>query len=323
MTTIAKTRPSKTLTLKDRLAHLTFVEACKLIGPRGKELIQKNANEWDFDLDEDVHLGKDFFRLRFGTPKSKPIIVTLTLMSEARNRLHWECSHCHNACDHVGAAFSLILEEKFSLGLSAAPPERAPTDELSEETLIDAAIAERAERAKTEPMAVQSADRAKPWTDYTVTNRTSGKSYRVALRGLKPGDSYCSCPDFRTNTLGTCKHILHVINKTKRRFSADDLKRPYVRKRLALHLRYADDVTLRLLTPARMSEEVAAIVRPISDCAIEDMHDLTKRIGNLQRLGSEVTVFPDAEEFIAQRFFSDRIASLTAEIRKNPASTLR
>ena len=54
-----------------------------------------------------------------------------------------------------------------------------------------------------------------PWTDYMVTNRLSGKTYRVALRGLEPGESYCSCPDFRTNTLGTCKHVLHVSTKVQ------------------------------------------------------------------------------------------------------------
>ena len=50
--------------------------------------------------------------------------------------------------------------------------------------LIARALADRTERAKIEKMKVQSADPKRPWTDYTVTNRLSGKSYRVALRGL-------------------------------------------------------------------------------------------------------------------------------------------
>ena len=44
-------------------------------------------------------------------------------------------------------------------------------------------------------------------------------TYRVALRGWERGESYCSCPDFRKNTLGTCKHILHVLEKVPRSFS--------------------------------------------------------------------------------------------------------
>ena len=81
--------------------------------------------------------------------------------------------------------------------------------------MIARALADRAERAKTEKMTVQAADPTQPWTDYTVTNRLSGKTYRVALRGTEPGDSYCSCPDFRTNTLGTCKHVMHVLHKVQ------------------------------------------------------------------------------------------------------------
>ncbi|MHC5543705.1 helicase, partial [Singulisphaera rosea] len=123
---VMTTRPSGRLSLKDRLSRLTFLEACKLLGPTGKSLIQKSANLWDFDLDEDVYLGDDLFRLRFppaqDDPKKKPIVVTITLMAEARDRLHWNCTHCDVACEHAGAAFSLILEDKVSLGL-AAPPE--------------------------------------------------------------------------------------------------------------------------------------------------------------------------------------------------------
>jgi hypothetical protein len=214
-TPVATTRPSGQLTLKDRLSRLSFVDACKLLGPKGAKLIKRGANLWDIKTDQDVFLGDDLFRVRL--PESgvdgQPLIVTITLMAEARQRLHWNCSHCFQACEHVGAAFSLILEEKLVLGLAAPPKPRVAIESLAEDELVAKALAERAERAKIEKMAVATADGTRPWTDYTVTNRTSGKSYRVALRGLEPGGSYCSCPDFRTNTLGTCKHIPHVLKK--------------------------------------------------------------------------------------------------------------
>ena len=113
------------------------------------------------------------------------------------------------SAEHAGAAFSLILEEKLALGLAGAPPTRTPAESVSEEALV----AERAERARTEKMRLTSLDSQEIWTDYTLTNAASGKSYRVALRGWQPGQSYCSCPDFRKNTLGTCKHILHALEK--------------------------------------------------------------------------------------------------------------
>jgi len=49
------------------------------------------------------------------------------------------------------------------------------------------------------------------FSEYHVTNPTTQRTYRVAIRGVCPGDNYCSCPDFETNTLGTCKHIEWVL----------------------------------------------------------------------------------------------------------------
>lgn len=319
-TTTRKTLPGAKLSLKDRLSRLTFVEACKLLGPEGRPLIQRNANAWDFKFEEDVYLGEDLFRLRFPRflDTDAPAIVTITLMAEAKQRLHWNCTHCTSACEHVGAALSLILEEKMRLGLAEKPKPRVPVESLDDENLVNRALADRAERAKTEKMVVKSADGSQPWTDYTVTSKLSGKSYRVALRGLEIGDSYCSCPDFRTNTLGTCKHVLHVLGKIKRNFTPNDLKRPYRRHRLGLHLRYDGDVTLRLLVPEKVDDATAAIIKPLRDRPIEDLHDLMQRLARLQKLGKELMVYPDAEEFIQQRLFEARMRETTAAIRRNP-----
>src|SRR5438045_1684285 len=96
----AKVRPSDRLSLKDRLSRLTFVEAWKLLGAQGRQLIQSNANNWTIDIEEDVHLGDDLFRVRF---PSEGAIVTITLMAAARQRLHIRCDQCETVCDHVGA----------------------------------------------------------------------------------------------------------------------------------------------------------------------------------------------------------------------------
>ena len=167
-------------------------------------------------------------------------------------------------------------------------------------------------------MTVKVVDADRPWSDYLVTNHLSGKTYRVALRGFDPGDSYCSCPDFRTNTLGTCKHILRVATKVRRRFTPAQLRRTFRPTNLALHLRYADDVTLRLVPPKELDEPVAAIVAPLLDRAIENLPDLMKRLTRLQKLGQEVVVYPDAEEFIQQRLAQRRLCETTTAIRRDP-----
>ena len=123
-TSTAKVLPSGQLSLKDRLSRLTFSEACTVLGPEGRQLIcQRHLNTWEFKLREHVFLGPDLFAC-----DSPPI----PLMGASRR---WSRSRCWprsatgfisaviaagGACEHVGAAFSLILEEKLALGLRFA-----------------------------------------------------------------------------------------------------------------------------------------------------------------------------------------------------------
>src|SRR5438128_7491961 len=239
------------LTLIAKLSRLSYQQTLKLLGSDGPKLLRA-GDSWDFRIEEDVYLNEDLFRLKFplapGETESPPV-VTISLMDPSNGRLRWNCTVCESLCEHVGAAFSFILDEKMTLGLAAPPAERVPVESLSEQELIERAIEERLERAHAERMTVKSANPEQPWTDYTVASTISGKAYRVALRGREPGDAYCSCPDFRTNTLGTCKHILHVLTKLKRRFTSAQLNRPYVRKTISLHVRYHERAALRLLLP--------------------------------------------------------------------------
>ena len=44
-----------------------------------------------------------------------------------------------------------------------------------------------------------------------------GKRIFLHIRGARPGDNFCSCPDFATNTLGTCKHIEFTLARLERK----------------------------------------------------------------------------------------------------------
>src|SRR4030065_2045031 len=211
-----------TITLKDRLSHLTYRGACKLLGPEGDMLIRQGG-KYHIDIDEQVTWGTNLLRVNFGEA-----IVTISLTPESPQSLHFSCCECRTLCEHVGAAFSLILEEKLSLGLSAPPPEKLPVESLSDEELTREAINERTDRARTERMTLKSMNTSELWTDYTIPSPSSGKWYGVALRGWERGDSYCSCPDFRKNTLRTCKHLMYVIEEVKKRFSKAARETPYL-----------------------------------------------------------------------------------------------
>jgi len=246
--------------------------------------------------------------------------VTIRPDPEKVGNLDFKCSECAGACEHVGAAFSLILEEKMLLGLSAPPPERTPVESLTDAELVRQAIEERAERAGKERMRVKPLNKKALWTDYTVMNYASGKSYRVALRGWERGESYCSCPDFKKNTLGTCKHIMHVIGKVKKRFSKTAQNTPFRIRDICVYLRYGEVLELRLLVPEDLDPAAAKILDPLRQKPVEDIGDLLDRIRAVEKKGYAVTVYPDAEEYINKILYRERISQRVKEIRKDAAA---
>ncbi len=298
--------------LKDKLSHLTYRQACKLLGPKGSQLIRAGG-KYEIDITEQVVLKNDLFRVSL-----PDAVVTISLRPEKNQRLHFDCSACTTACAHMGAAFSLILEEKLALGLSAPPPERIPVESLSDKELVEQAIADRVERARSEKMELRSIDSNKLWTDYTITNSSSGKTYRVALRGWERGDSYCSCPDFRKNTLGTCKHILYALEKVKKRFNKTVKNTPYEVKDICIHIQYGEKLELRVLVPKDLDTETMELLRPVTNKSINDVRDLLVRIKKIENLGHGITIYPDAEEYMNKRLYLERIKRKVNEIRKDP-----
>ena len=55
------------------------------------------------------------------------------------------------------------------------------------------------------------------FSEFEVTNPVNKNRYRVAIRGPGLGDNFCSCPDFATNALGTCKHVEFTLAYLERK----------------------------------------------------------------------------------------------------------
>lgn len=316
-----RTKTSAERTLADHLSHLKLRQAEKLLGAEGKRLLREGGK---LDIEspaDEVRLEPDAFVLDHAATGAQ---VTIRLSDARRGRLALECSHCgREPCEHKGAALAFVLEEKTLLGLAEPPPERVPVESLDEDDLVARAIAEREERAATEKMRVKSVDPDTPWTDYMVTNKASGKTYRVALRGWEPGRIYCSCPDFRKNTLGLCKHTLQVSRKVRRRFPKEVCQTPWVPDRFTVSVTYGKDLSLRLEGPDRGRKKAAAMTRPFlgkETSSPSRMHRLLKTVRELERLGEQVTIFPDAEEFIARELDREGVVRRMEAIREDPAN---
>ncbi len=92
-----------------------------------------------------------------------------------------------------------------------------------EELSLDAWQRElRRQFGREQPFLMKNIGNEPIFSDFQVTNPASANTYRISIRGARPGDNYCSCPDFATNTLGTCKHVEFVLGKLERRRGARD-----------------------------------------------------------------------------------------------------
>ena len=156
-------------------------------------------------------------------------------------------------------------------------------------------------------MRIAMEEPSKIWSDYRVTNEASGRSYRVALRGWEHGESFCSCPDFRANTLGTCKHILRVAEFARKRFPAKMRAVPYQPEHVAVYVRHGHELELRMQVPSTLPAEARTLVAPLLGQPVTDMHGLLACLRGLAALGIEPIVYPDAEELIQQALFREHM----------------
>lgn len=326
------TKRTEKLTLYDRLSHLSYKQACDILGPEGALMLRRPQYSIEtIDIESDVYLGDDLFRLSINESWSEPATVTIMLEERVKHKLNVCCSVCNPTkapnqfCEHVVATLSFLLEEKALVGLAEIPDLDTPMELLSPKKLQQRALHERKERARNEKFKVKSSDPKMPWTDYYVASELSGKTYRVALRGPEFGDSYCSCPDFKTNRLGTCKHILHLLDRVKRKFDEATRKVPPVNLECIVYLRYGETRTLHLELDADTLRcdcesciKAHEIARPFLKGPITNIPRLLKIIEELETLDCPVTIYPDAEEWIQQQLFQNRIKELVQEIRKDP-----
>jgi superfamily II DNA or RNA helicase len=87
----------------------------------------------------------------------------------------------------------------------------------SDMTLEEWQIALRRQFGREQKYRLKNVGEHPIFSEFDVTNPQTQGVYRVRIRGGQIGDNFCSCPDFRTNTLGTCKHIEFVLAGLERK----------------------------------------------------------------------------------------------------------
>jgi superfamily II DNA/RNA helicase len=85
----------------------------------------------------------------------------------------------------------------------------------------------RQQRGRKESMQIKPLKRYPyPFDSFNVGS-SSGLEYLVEIRSLTDPINSCNCPDYKVNTLGTCKHIEAVLYKLKEKKHKTHLNQPH------------------------------------------------------------------------------------------------
>ncbi len=133
-----------------------------------------------------------------------------------------DCGTKELLCHHRIGALIQLMEEVHRSASEPEPIGKAYT----RKGMIRRVMTER--KVKAEKGDYKVALAANDYGEHELTNEKDIR-YKLTFRDIEQEIGYCSCPDYRHNKLGTCKHLIHAFNyfKTKRKRKRKKTKHTY------------------------------------------------------------------------------------------------
>ncbi|HLA06601.1 MAG TPA: DEAD/DEAH box helicase [Anaerolineales bacterium] len=114
---------------------------------------------------------------------------------------------------------------------------------------IQEQIERRRERARAEILKIANKGSHPVFSLFEVSS-VSKKSYRVEIRSLDELQNSCTCPDYKSNLIGTCKHIEGVLIYLEKEHGKKLKKLAEERPRgTQIYLHHGMDITVRVALP--------------------------------------------------------------------------
>jgi SNF2 family DNA or RNA helicase len=182
------------------------------------------------------------------------------------------------------------------------PYYRKPTDMTTEEWQV----ALRRQFAEKQNFSVKNIGYHPVFSDFKVFNPESGNEYKVAVRSYEFGDNFCSCPDFKKNGLGTCKHIEFVLSQLKENPKNKEYWiKGYARPYSSISLKYGNERKVYLRIGTTNTKAIQDLALGYFD---ENNYLLSNKffgiidfITKAKDLDPDFTIYSDALEFIIDK----------------------
>ncbi len=130
---------------------------------------------------------------------------------------------------------------------------------------IQEQIERRRERARAEILKIVNKGSHPVFSLFEVSS-VSKKSYRVEIRTLDELQNSCTCPDYKSNLIGTCKHIEGVLISLEKEHGKKLQKLAAERpKGTQIYLHHGVDVTVRIVLPIPENARVKDLLNRFFD----------------------------------------------------------
>lgn len=162
------------------------------------------------------------------------------------------------------------------------------------------------------------------YSEFQLANPQSQSSYRLVIRGTNPGENYCSCGDFATNSLGTCKHLEFALAKLQRRHGKAVFERGYQPPYSEVFLQYSSQREVRFRAGGDMPTALARTLNRYFDddgvllpAAVDTLEEFLAQAADIH----EVRCRDDVRQYLAEiRDAAFRTATLAKAFPRGPKS---
>ena len=188
----------------------------------------------------------------------------------------------------------------------AKPPKLSRTHAPADLSTLEWQRELRRQFGREQSFGLENTGGAPFFSEFLVSNPQSKSRYRVAIRGLRPGDNFCACPDYATNELGTCKHIEFVLAQLeKKRGAKTAFARGYQAPFSEIYLRNEGGRRVYFRAGTDCPDAVLKAAKALFDAA-QDWRLAPERFAELDAFmaaacqsGHELRAYDDALDFIA------------------------
>jgi ERCC4-related helicase/predicted nucleic acid-binding Zn finger protein len=221
------------------------------------------------------------------------------------------CNSAGRYCSHASAAL-VFLADKFE---EETGEDTRDSEIYSQEEMIRRVMKERQERAAKEDFTVEPGENIYGFHDIKTAR---GKTYSITIRDFDTSSGYCSCPDFKTNKLGTCKHLIFAVNHIKSKYNVKQMVKQQPYPFVEIFCDPLNDYHITYYHKGRLDPAVDKILKKYFQ---EDDYILPPRYHQFIRFPEEtgeykkILVRPEVEEKIEAYFEHQEMKKLSQHLK--------